>query len=303
MEPKIEQKEQKEPEKEENTNKFGRFRRGYNIKTNDIIEKKEEEKPIESPTKFTRKRFFNNNIQEKVEEPEIKNEPKEEKKPFKRSYYGKFRKGKSTLDEETPKKIIEKIEEKEEKPQRRFKKFNLDVKEEPINKNEKKEEVAIEPKKNNTYFGRYSRRLLESKKEKEKEKERDRNKEEENIEKEEEKPKTLSRYDRFSYKPKIKNQWDEKDNNNNFEKEKVTEKITTTTFKSKYSPYTGKSSTTTTTTTTVTSNDGKNTFMRKRYHYTGNTQEEPKEEPKDETKVETKKESTGFRRYRFGIKK
>ena len=40
--------------------KFGRFRRGYNIKTNDIIEKKEEEKPIESPTKFTRKRFFNN---------------------------------------------------------------------------------------------------------------------------------------------------------------------------------------------------------------------------------------------------
>ena len=42
MEPKIEQKEQKEPEKEENTNKFGRFRRGYNIKTNDIIEKKEE---------------------------------------------------------------------------------------------------------------------------------------------------------------------------------------------------------------------------------------------------------------------
>ena len=81
----------------------------------------------------------------------------------------------------------------------------------------------------------------------------------------------------------------------------MTEKITTTTFKSKYSPYTGKSSTTTT--TTVTSNDGKNTFMRKRYHYTGNTQEEPKEEPKDETKVETKKESTGFRRYRFGIKK
>ena len=42
MEPKVEQKEQKEPEKEENTNKFGRFRRGYNIKTNDIIEKKEE---------------------------------------------------------------------------------------------------------------------------------------------------------------------------------------------------------------------------------------------------------------------
>ena len=50
-------------------------------------------------------------------------------------------------------------------------------------------------------------------------------------------------------------------------------------------------------------NDGKNTFARKRYHYTGSTQEEPKEEPKTETKVETKKENVGFRRYRFGIKK
>ena len=50
-------------------------------------------------------------------------------------------------------------------------------------------------------------------------------------------------------------------------------------------------------------NDGKNIFTRKRYHYTGSTQEEPKEEPKTETKVENKKENVGFRRYRFGIKK
>ena len=83
----------------------------------------------------------------------------------------------------------------------------------------------------------------------------------------------------------------------------MTEKITTTTFKSKYSPYSGKTSTITTTTNTVINNDGKNTFTRKRYHYTGSTQEEPKEEPKTETKVETKKENVGFRRYRFGIKK
>ena len=94
------------------------------------------------------------------------------------------------------------IEEKEEKPQGRFKKYNYEIKEEPIN--EKKEEEVIEPKKNNTYFGRLSRRLLESKKEKAKEKEK-----EEIIEKVEEKPKNLSRYDRFSYKPKFKNQKEE----------------------------------------------------------------------------------------------
>ena len=187
------------------------------------------------------------------------------------------------------------LEQKEEKPQGRFKKYNYEIKEEPIK--EKKEEEVIEPKKNNTYFGRLSRRLLESKKEREKEKE----KKEEIIEKVEEKPKTLSRYDRFSYKPKFKNE--ENVNNNKYKKEEVTEKITTTTIKSKYSPYSGKTSTITTTTNTVTNNDGKSTFTRKRYHYTGSTQEEPKEEPKAETKVETKKETPGFRRYRFGIKK
>ena len=189
------------------------------------------------------------------------------------------------------------IELKEEKPQGRFKKYNYEIKEEPIDNNEKKEEV-IEPKKNNTYFGRLSRRLLESKKEKEKEKE----KEEEIIEKVEEKPKISSRYDRFSYKPKFKKEIEDNDNNNKFKKEEVTEKITTTTFKTKYSPYSGKTSAITTTTNTFTNNDGKNIFTRKRYHYTGSTQEEPKEEPKVESK-ETKKENVGFRRYRFGIKK
>ena len=129
----------------------------------------------------------------------------------------------------------------------------------------KKEEEVIEPKKNNIYFVRLSRRLLEAKKEKK-----------EIIEKVEEKPKSLSRYDRFSYKPKFKNQKEENDNNKKYEKEKVTKKITTTTFKSKYSPYTGKTFTITATTNTMINNDGKNTFTRKIHHYVGSTQEEPK---------------------------
>ena len=96
------------------------------------------------------------------------------------------------------------------------------------------------------------------------------------IEKVEEKPKSLSRYDRFSYKPKFKNQKEENDNNKKYEKEKVTKKITTTTFKSKYSPYTGKTFKITATTNTMINNDGKNTFTRKIYHYVGSTQEESK---------------------------
>ena len=54
------------------SNKFNRFRRGFNsdINNNDVREKKEETKPIESPKKWGRKNFFNKNVEEKVEEPQ-----------------------------------------------------------------------------------------------------------------------------------------------------------------------------------------------------------------------------------------
>ena len=63
------------------------------------IEKKEELEEEKEEEEGEKKDIHKNNIEE------IKKEEKEEKKPFKRSYYGKFRKGKSTLDEETPKKL------------------------------------------------------------------------------------------------------------------------------------------------------------------------------------------------------
>ena len=76
-------------------------------------------------------------------------------------------------------------------------------------------------------------------------------KKEENNEKE-------KRSDRFSYKPRNLNRFGEKDNNDNLDKdENVKEKTTTNTFKSKYSPYTCKSTTTRTTTTTTTIVKGK----------------------------------------------
>ena len=144
-----------------------RFRKGYNAYNKDITEKKpEEEKPKESPTKFTRRRFFtkSNNIPEnieKIEEPEIKpQEPKEETREFKRSYMGKFKKGKSTLDQEIPKKLIE----EENKP--RFKKHNYDIKEDNKDKIKEKEEEPVTQSKP-SYFNRYSRKKFESRKEKE----------------------------------------------------------------------------------------------------------------------------------------
>ena len=106
-----------------------RYRRNFNSSTNnnnDVNEKKEEEeKPIETSKKFGRKNFYNNNVQEKVEEPkqEIKPAPKHESTSFKRSYFGKFRRGKSTLDEETPKEII-KEQKKEETNYGRFQKHH-----------------------------------------------------------------------------------------------------------------------------------------------------------------------------------
>ena len=117
---------------------------------------------------------------------------------------GKFKKGKSTLDQEIPKKLIE----EENKP--RFKKHNYDIKEDNKDKIKEKEEEPVTQSKP-SYFNRYSRKKFESRKEKEiKEEKNEPIQEEEQI-----RPKKESRFDRFSYKPRLKKTLNEKVNNDN----------------------------------------------------------------------------------------
>ena len=141
--------ERKETEKEENTNKYIRFRRRYDEKTSKIIEKKEEEKSKDSSYKFIRKRLFNNNFKDKFEELGIKDEQKEvQKRQFRIPYFALTQKLKSDLDE----KILEKLnlDSKEDKKQEILKK-NIIVDDNEKTKiiNYKKEIINLKTDNNN----------------------------------------------------------------------------------------------------------------------------------------------------------
>ena len=256
---KVEKETEKEPVKAEPIAKYSRYK-----KTITNAEPEKEEKPKEEPPKFVRRRFYNNNTSENLENvvPKLKEKEEGTKKDeigFKRSYYGKFRKLRYEQEEV--------VEKKEEKPaemsytrgyyKKSYAKVD-DFKKDDNNKNKEKAEPI---------FGRFGKKRFGQSNNDNNTIKGEKN-EKENIE---------NKPGRFQYKGRYgkNNTNDEKDNSDKIENVVVKREV----VRSKYNPQTERV-TTTTTTTTVTSGNGPTYFSRRRLKQKETKEEEPKEESK-----------------------
>ena len=132
--------ERKQREKEENKHKFIGFSYECHGKTNG---KEIKNKSKNSPNIFNRRRLFNNNIQDKVKKPEIRDDQRKMQKPFGRTYYDGFRRYKPKLDDDIPKELD--INSKDEKREI-FKNYFINKTLEE-NENNKKKYLKINSKK------------------------------------------------------------------------------------------------------------------------------------------------------------